>query len=48
MTTSFWYFNSIQDGGDKKATLLEMFHTYLEMMKLGTVITCLKKNQKIY
>ena len=48
MTTSFWYFNPIQDGGDKKAPLLEMFHTYLAMMKLGTVITCLKKIQKIY
>ena len=36
MTTSFWYFNSIQDGGDKKAPLLEMFHTYLAMMKLGS------------
>ena len=35
-------------GGDKKASRIKMFHTYLAMMKLGIVITYLNKIQKIY
>ena len=49
--------NPIQDGlfrgcsrmgGDKKAPLPKIHHTYSAMMKLGTVIPYLKKIQKIY
>ena len=35
-------------GGGKKAPLTKIFHTYPTVMKLGTVIPCLKKTQKIY
>ena len=45
------YFNPIQDGhfrGQKGPPLPKICHTYPAMMKLGTVITYLKKIQKIY
>ena len=35
-------------GGEKKAPHNKIYHTYPTMMKLGTVIPCLKKIQKIY
>ena len=35
-------------GGGKKAPLPKTCHTYLTIMKLGTVIPCLKKIQKLY
>ena len=35
-------------GGDKKAPLPKICHTYPTMMKLGTVIPYPKKIQKIY
>ena len=49
--------NPIQDGlfrgcsrmgGDKKAPLLKICHTYSTMMKLGAVMPFLKEIQKIY
>ena len=35
-------------GGGKKAPLPKICHTYSTMMKLGTVMPCLRKIQKIY
>ena len=35
-------------GGAKRSTFPKICHTYLTMMKLGTVIPFLKKIQKIY
>ena len=35
-------------GGGKKAPHTKTCHTYPTMMKLGTVIPCLKKIQKLY
>ena len=35
-------------GPQKVAPLLKIFHTYPTVMKLGTVIPCLKKAQEIY
>ena len=32
----------------KRTTFIKIFHTYPRVMKLGTVIPCLKKTQKIY
>ena len=52
------FFNPIQDGlfrscsrmgqGPKRSPLSKICHTYPTMMKLGTVITYLKKFQKLY
>ena len=52
------YFNPIQDGHfcgcsqmgvrGKKVPLPKICHTYPTMMKLGTVISYIKKIQKIY
>ena len=36
------------EGGSKKASLPKICHTYLTIMKLGTVISYLKKIQKIF
>ena len=35
-------------GGGKKASLPKISHTYLAIMKLGTVISYLKKIRKIF
>ena len=57
MKTVFHIFNPVHDGlfrgcsrmaGGKKAPLPKICHTYPTMMKLGTVIPCPKKIQKIY
>ena len=40
-------FGAAQGWGDKKAPLPKICHTYPRIMKLGTVITCLKKIQKL-
>ena len=45
------FINPIQDAhgwGDKKGHLPKICHTYPAMMKFGTVITYLRKTQKIY
>ena len=38
----------LEGGGGKKALLPKICHTYVTMMKLGTVILYLKKIKKIY
>ena len=35
-------------GATKSCPLLKIFHAYPTVMKLGTVIPCLKKAQEIY
>ena len=50
-TYSGWFFSGLLtdgEGGGKKTPLPKICHTYPTMMKLGTVITYLKKIQKIY
>ena len=42
----FWSTHG-SEGGGKKTTLLKIYHTYLTMIKLGTVIPNRKKIQKI-
>ena len=43
------FFGAARGWGDKKASPLpKICHTYPKMMKLVTVILCLKKVQKIY
>ena len=41
-------FGAAHGWGAKKTHLPKTSHTYLTMMKFGTVIPYLKKNQKIY
>ena len=47
---SGWAFSGLlmDGGGGKKAPLPKISHTYITMMKLGTVIPCPKKIKKIY
>ena len=41
-------FEAAQGGVEQKGSLPKICHTYLTVMKLGTVIPYLKKTQKIY
>ena len=42
------FIGAAHGGGSKKSPLSKICHTYLTMMKLGTVIPYLKKIQKTY